>query len=317
MPASPRAARRSWVWLLSIRSPFCWSVVVAAATDVAVLDGIGVGGGVGKESLVEAGLEDRGDRPIARCADADTAAASGLETPRPIGLLHPQDTETGSEALLRMRLCPHNRFAQRDRGWTDLLGGGQQTPRRPAGVSAMRARHVLWDRGVPVLHARACVARDAGAAMEHLDGSLGGPHLDDLADHAGRHGVEVPLNFDMVIRRNAGATPFGVLIGLGRQRHQGGTIDGVEELAAAGAELAHQAGVEFVDQNADREVQLCEREEASVAQPRQNPSLDDENRRLDLGLGESRQMQVVWERRRIQRSVSRTVFIPSTVARLN
>jgi hypothetical protein len=36
----------------------------------------------------------------------------------------------------------------------------------------------------------------------------------------------VPLNFDMVIRRHAGATPFGVLIGLGRQRHQGGTIEG-------------------------------------------------------------------------------------------
>ena len=54
------------------------------------------------------------------------------------------------------------------------------------------------------------------------------------------------LNFDVVIRRHAGATPFGVLIGLGRQRHQGRTIDGVEELATAGAELAHQAGVEFV-----------------------------------------------------------------------
>ena len=85
----------------------------------------------------------------------------------------------------------------------------------------MRARHVLWDRGVPALHARACVARDAGAAMEHLDGSLGGPHLDDLADQAGWNRVEVSLNFDMVIRRHAGATPFSVLVGLGRQRHQG------------------------------------------------------------------------------------------------
>src|SRR2546430_8064336 len=185
MPASPRAARRSWVWLLSIRSPSCWSVVVAAATDVAVLDGIGVGGGIGKESLVEAGLEDRGDRPIARCADADPTAACGLEPPRPIGLLHPQDTETGSEALFRMRLCPHNRFAQRDRGWTDLLGGGQQTRRRPEGVSAMRARHVLGDGGVPVPHARAGMAWDPGAAMAHLHGRLGGPHFDDLAGQAG------------------------------------------------------------------------------------------------------------------------------------
>src|SRR3989454_7402094 len=284
MPASPRAARRSWVWLLSIRSPSCWSVVVAAAPDVAVLDGIGVGGGVGKESLVEAGLEDRGDRPIARCADADTTAACGLETLRPIGPLHPQDTETGSEALLRMGLCPHDRLAQRDRGRTDLLGGGQQTRRRPEGVSAMRARHVLWDCRVPALQARACVAGDAGAAMEYLDGGLGGPHLDDLADQAGWHRVEVSLNFDVVIRRHARAAPFGVLIGLGRQQHQGRTIDGVEELTAAGTELAHQAGIEAVDQDADRDVQLGEREETPIAQPRQNPSLNDENRRLDLGL---------------------------------
>src|SRR6266446_1101996 len=220
MPASPRAARRSWVWLLSIRSPSCWSVVVAAAPDVAVLDGIGVGGGVGKESLVEAGLEDRGDRPIARCADADPTAACGFETLRPIGLFQPQDAETGSEALLGMRLCPHDRLAQRDRGRTDFLSGGQQTRWRPEGVSAMRARHVLGNRGVAALHARACVAGDAGAAMEHLDGGFGGPHLDNLADHAGWHRVEVSLNFDMVIWRHTGTTPFGVLIGLGRQRHQ-------------------------------------------------------------------------------------------------
>lgn len=207
-----------------------------------------------------------------------------LETLRPIGLFQPQDAETGSEALLGMRLCPHDRLAQRDRGRTDFPSGGQQTRRRPEGVSAMRARHVLGDRGMAALHARACVAGDAGAAMEHLDAGFGGPHLDNLADHAGWHRVEVSLNFNMVIRCHTGTTPFGVLIGLGRQRHQGRTIDGVEELAAAGTELAHQAGVEFVDQDADRNVQLAEREEAPVAQPRQNPSLDDKNRRLHLGL---------------------------------
>src|SRR5271168_2257896 len=153
---------------MSIGSPSWWSVVVAVATDVAVPDGLGVG----QEGLVEAGLEDRSDRPIARCANADPTAACGFEALRPIGLLHPQNAETGSEALLGMGLCPHDRLAQRDRGRADLLGGGQQTGRRPEGVSAMRARHVLGDRGVAALHARARVARDAAAAMEHLDGGL-------------------------------------------------------------------------------------------------------------------------------------------------
>src|ERR1051326_8518807 len=138
MPASPRATRRSWVWLMSIGSPSWLSVVVAAATDVAVLDGIGIGCGVGKEGLVEAGLEDRGDRAIARRADRDAAAACGFEALRPIGLLHPQDAETGSEALLGMRLGAHDRLAQRDRGRADLLGSGEQPRRRPEGVSAMR-----------------------------------------------------------------------------------------------------------------------------------------------------------------------------------
>ena len=36
---------------------------------------------------------------------------------------------------------------------------------------------------------------------------------------------------------------------------------------------------EVVDQDADRDVQLGEREEAPITQPRQNPSLNDENRR--------------------------------------
>src|SRR3984885_14356396 len=152
MPASPRATRRSWVWLMSIGSPSSRSVVVAAATDVAVLDWLGVGGRVGQEGLVEAGLEDRRDRPIARCANADPTAACGFEALRPEGLLHPQNAETGSEALLGMRLCPHDRLAQCDRGWTDLLGGGEQTRRRPEGVSAMCARHVLGDRSVAALH---------------------------------------------------------------------------------------------------------------------------------------------------------------------
>jgi hypothetical protein len=71
-----------------------------------------------------------------------------------------------------------------------------------------------------------------------------------------------------------------------------------------------QAGVEFVDQSADGDVQLGEREEADIAQPRQNPPLDDQHRRFDLGLGESRQMLVVSEQRWGKKSASRTSSIP-------
>ena len=47
-----------------------------------------------------------------------------------------------------------------------------------------------------------------------------------------------------------------------------------KELPATGAKFAHQAVIEFIEQHTDGDVQLGEREEASVAQPRQNPSLD-------------------------------------------
>jgi hypothetical protein len=107
----------------------------------------------------------------------------------------------------------------------------RSSQRRPADAPASRRR--IGDARsacAPVCRrfAPARVACDAGAVMERLDSGLGGPHLDDLA---------VPLDFD--IRSDAGTPPFGILVGLVGQRHQGRTIDGVEELAAAGAELAH------------------------------------------------------------------------------
>src|SRR5258707_13753393 len=98
MPASPSATRRSWVWLTSIGSPSSSrSVVVAADTDVAVLDGIGIGVGLRQEGLVEAGLEDRIDRPLAFCANDDPTAPCGLAALRPPDLLHTQHSVPGSD----------------------------------------------------------------------------------------------------------------------------------------------------------------------------------------------------------------------------
>src|SRR4029077_15843654 len=104
MPGSPRAARRSRVWLTSIRSPSGWSVVVIAATDVAVMDGTGVRFGIGQEGLVEAGVEDVGNGAIARRADDNATAAGRFEADRTIGAGEREDAEAGPEALFRMRL---------------------------------------------------------------------------------------------------------------------------------------------------------------------------------------------------------------------
>src|SRR4029079_9568342 len=143
MPGSPRAARRSWVWLTSIWSPSGCLVVVIAATDVAVMDRIGVRFGIGHEGLVEAGLEDGGDRAIAGRSDDEAAATGRFEGVRAIGSGERQDAEAGPEALFRMRLRPHDCLRQRGRGGADLFGGGEHAVRRPEGVPAVRARHVL------------------------------------------------------------------------------------------------------------------------------------------------------------------------------
>jgi len=95
--------------------------------------------------------------------------------------------------------------------------------------------------------------------------------------------VEVSLNY-----RHGNPAPHGherhsgVLIGLGRQRHQGQDIEGVEELAAAGTELAHQRALEFRRPGSVATFNFGEREEAPV-RSRAKSSLDDKNRRLHLG----------------------------------
>ena len=57
-----------------------------------------------------------------------------------------------------------------------------------------------------------------------------GPHLDHLADQPGRH--EVSAHGAHPGRRGRG---IDILIGLTGQRHQGGPVDGLEKLPAAGA----------------------------------------------------------------------------------
>src|SRR2546423_12259303 len=103
-----------------MRSPSCRSVVIVPAADVAVVDGVGFGSALGKECLVEAVLEDRSDGPVARCTDADPALACGFEASRVVAARQREDAETRSEALLWLRLGPHDRLAQDNRGRADL-----------------------------------------------------------------------------------------------------------------------------------------------------------------------------------------------------
>ena len=129
-----------------------------------------------------------------------------------------------------------------------------------------------------------------------------------------RHGVVMPLDFDVVIEADLAFLPFRVEVRFHRQRLERRPLEFFEQLSARAAEPADRPLlVEPFEQIADRCVQLGQAVEPLMAQSRQNPSLDDENRRLDLGLGEGRRLQVVWVRP-ASRCASRIPFIRCTVA---
>src|SRR5262244_26076 len=144
-------------------------MVVATATDVGVLYRRAVRDLLLRVGSVEAVLEDRSDGAVASRADVIAAPTGSFEPVDSIFLGEPQDAEAGAESLLGMRLRAHDRFEQRERCRTDLLSLSHEARWRPLGIAPMRARHMFWDRRVPVPHNREGVAGDARAAMENLD----------------------------------------------------------------------------------------------------------------------------------------------------
>jgi hypothetical protein len=158
---------------------------------------------------------------------------------------------------------------------------------------------------------------DALAAQENLDGPGGDPRLDFLTDETMRDAVVVLGDLDVIIEIDAAALPLRILVGFLRQRQQRGMIELIEQLTPALPLAPQRAIIEIGQKTADRLVENCNRQEAAVPQPRQNPAADNLYAYLDFGFGESRQMQVVWERRRPERFGSRTLFIPFMAARSN
>jgi hypothetical protein len=189
---------------------------------------------------------------------------------------------------------------------------------RPTGVSPMAGRHVFRHRRVFVIAAHAHVRGDPLALEEDFDRLRGQPRVDFGAGEAMGNAVIMGGDLDVINDANAACPPFGELVRFGRKGFQRRAIDLFEQLPARHAEPPDRAlFVQMRHQFADRRVDLRQAVKSSMAQPPEKPSLNDEHRLLDFCFGESRQMQMVWKRRHTQRSVSRTLFIPTTVASLN
>src|SRR5690606_12613898 len=87
---------------------------------------------------------------------------------------------------------------QRTGSRAGLVRPGDQAPRRPLGILAMRARHVRGDGGMTVLIG-ATVTCDALAAVEELHGVSGEPCLDLRFDELIGDGVVVSVELDVVV----------------------------------------------------------------------------------------------------------------------
>ena len=92
--------------------------------------------------------------------------------------------------------------------------------------------------------------------MEYLDCPARRADVDLLADEAVRYGIEEALELDMVVGGDAGNAPFGELVVLHRQAAQRGTFHGLEQMATADAEAAHDMVVDAIERPVDRGIRL-------------------------------------------------------------
>lgn len=91
------------------------------------------------------------------------------------------------------------------------------------------------------------------------------------------------FEFDVIIQARTCLLPLGEDEALGRQRVQRGPVQLLEQFAARARQFTKRPLVETRQQFPNRFVQFAEREEAALAQRRQNPALHDEHARFDLG----------------------------------
>ncbi len=114
------------------------------------------------------------------------------------------------------------------------------------------------------------MAGDALAAVEDLDRSIGHPGPELLSQQAMWHRVVMLVDLDVVIETGAAFLPCGVGIGLDGQGRERRALEILEQLATAGTEMARGAAVELLEEIADGDVGLGQREEPPVPEPSQD-----------------------------------------------
>src|SRR6202522_4505727 len=260
-------------------------MVVARPADVGMEDRGRVRRALWRGSPVELVVEDGFDGAIGPGADLDGPFGSGLEARHAKGADKPDDAETGAIALLGMGPAFENLLAERRGRRADLAGVFPDALDRPAGVAPMAGGHMLGNRRVLPVPARPDMDGDALAFVENLDAADGQARLDLGAGEAVGDGIIVGVDVDVIVDADPADAPLAVFVSAVRQRLERRAIDFLEQLAAGDVEPAQGLLVIELDHKlAERGVDVSEATEDPAPEPAERPSLDDQDRLLDLRL---------------------------------
>jgi hypothetical protein len=126
------------------------------------------------------------------------------------------------------------------------------------------------------------VGNDGGGEAFHQRGR--DPQFHRGAHQGVGHAVIVALELDVVVNVDPGRLPAKDLKPLGGQYSQGRTVQLLKGAAPIARQLLEGTLVQIDQQQGNRPVELDQAEELAVAQPGQNPALDDQYGVLYLGL---------------------------------
>src|SRR5258706_2567763 len=142
---------------------------------------------------------------------------------------------------------------------------------------------MLGNRGRAMRQGAAQMRRHPLAAEEDLDGLLGDASLNLLMHEVVRDAVVMLGDLDVIIEVDPAALPLGILIRFIRQGGERRMIELLEQVAPTSPPAPERSIVQLDKERVNCLVEGGEREEAAVAQTRQNPSPDDLDPDFDLG----------------------------------
>jgi hypothetical protein len=131
-----------------------------------------------------------------------------------------------------------------------LLGPGDQARRRPLGMGAMRAGHVVDLSRIPATAGETEVHRHATTLEEDFDRGGRKPGVDPLVHELIRHAIEVVVDLDVIVDVGPTVFPFRQLVSGHRQGLQRRLIQLGEERTAADPQACHRAVIDRLDAGA-------------------------------------------------------------------